>query len=162
VVKKRRMMETAPATEGDTDPGALEHFEDFESHVLPALRKIGDIDQQERYKEILDYEEEVSKGLQPTAGGVYVAVSRAVKQPKIGATRKNDPSQRMREISRCVPSPFEAVYWIPTTTPFKVEAEIHRHFDAYRIKEAGACTEFFNLDLQTIVSYLAVNYVVYA
>jgi len=160
VVKKRRMMDSAPPNDGDTDPEALQHFEDFEASVLPALREIGDIDHHERYSELLLFEEEVNSGIQQTKGGVYVSISKAVKYPKIGATRKSDPAQRMKEISKCVPSPFKVVYWIPTTTPFKVEAEIHKHFGAYRIREAGACTEFFNIDLPSIGAHLTSKYVV--
>ena len=66
---------------------------------------------------------------------------------------------RLRELSRSVPYAFELVYYIKTFTPFNVEAEVHQHFNAYRIREKkGASTEFFNLDLETIGEFLRTRY----
>ena len=66
---------------------------------------------------------------------------------------------RLKELSSSVPYAFELVYAIATFTPFKLEAEIHRHFDSRRIRERkGACTEFFDVGLEEIGEYLKTRY----
>ena len=162
VVKKRRMMDQAPGDDSTDCPAALQRFKDFEAHVLPALLKIDAEDKQTRHDDMLQMELDLCSGVRSIAlaGGVYVAVSKAVKFPKIGATRKGDPTQRLQTLSRHVPSPFEAIYWVPTVMPFKVESEIHLHFDAFRLREKGACTEFFDVDVRVIGEYLKANYAV--
>jgi hypothetical protein len=42
-----------------------------------------------------------------------------------------------------VPIPFKLLFWIPSATPFGLEAKIHRFFAAKRIRNKGAGTEFF-------------------
>ena len=159
VVKKRKIMDTVPGDDAnETCPEALKRFEDFEASVLEALIEINIDDTQSKNNELLQMEQDLCSGIKPTKGCVYVAVSKAVKYPKIGATRKSHPSARLRELSRYVPSPFEAVFWVPTIMPFKTEADIHRHFAALRIKEKGACTEFFDVDIETVGAYLKATY----
>jgi hypothetical protein len=160
VVKKRRLMTEEPTSPfgNETSMEALEQFEEFEANVLPALLKIDSDDKHFRNCELLQMEEDLCNGIKPTMGCVYVAVSDAVKYPKIGATRKSHPSARLRDLSRHVPSPFHAVFWVPSMLPFKTEAAIHRHFDSFRIKNKGACTEFFDVDIATVGEYLQANY----
>jgi hypothetical protein len=160
VVKKRRLMTTESTSPfGDeTSSEALAQFEEFEANVLPALFKIDNDDKHFRKCELLQMEQDLYNGAKPTMGGVYVAVSKAVKYPKIGATRRGHPSSRLQELSRYVPSPFSAVFWVPSMLPFKTEAAIHRHFDPFRIREKGACTEFFNVDISVVGDYLRANY----
>ena len=158
VVKKRRQMHSGSMDEDD--PQELCRFEEFEATVLPALMEVSKNYQNLRHEEFLDAESDLCNGVPPGSGTVYVAVSESVAYPKIGATRRKDPLARLRELSRNVPSPFRAAFTISTLTPFRTEAEIHRHFDAFRIRKAGACTEFFDLDLQTIGRHLKEKYVV--
>jgi len=164
VVKKRRLMSESTAAEDD-DPEALRWFEEFEASVLDALTGISQDYQKQRYQEFLETENDLCNGIPPQKGMFYVAVSRAVQRgggvyiPKLGATRRNNPMTRLKELSRTVPYAFELVYAIATFTPFKLEAEIHLHFDARRIKErGGASTEFFNVDLGEIGEYLKAKY----
>ena len=160
VVKKRRIMDAVldDTEDAGTCPKALERFEDFEANVLKALAEIDLDDKEFKNNEILQMEQDLCSGVQPTMGGVYVAVSKAVKYPKIGATRRSHPSARLAELSRYVPSPFELMFWVPTIVPFKTEAEIHRHFAALRIREKGACTEFFDVDVGVLGEYLRTEY----
>ena len=152
VVKKRRMMDAAhDEDDSAVCPVAQQRFEEFESNVLGALSEDY---RRGRWVELLEMERAFSRGCQPSPGFVYVAISDAIKYPKIGATRRSDPSVRLKELSRYVPSPFRMVYAVPTLTPFELESEIHAAFDAARIKEKGACTEFFNADLHSIGEYL--------
>jgi hypothetical protein len=39
-----------------------------------------------------------------------------------------------------------------------LESQIHKHFDAHRIKKKGACTEFFDIDLDGIRNYLKTQF----
>jgi hypothetical protein len=158
VVKKRKRMETASEQNDDTCPLALQQFEEFEAHVLDALFNVSQDYQALRLNELLELEEAVQTGTPPTVGLVYVAVSECIKHPKIGATRRSDPAQRMKELSKSVPSPFECRMYVRTKTPFKLESQIHKHFDAHRIKKKGACTEFFNIDPRVICEYLKTQF----
>ena len=151
VMKKRRMIDAAGEDDVAVCPVAQQQFEDFELNVLGALSEDY---RRGRWAELLEMERAFSRGCQPNPGFVYVAISDAIKYPKIGATRRSDPSVRLKELSRYVPSPFRMVYAVPTLTPFELESEIHAAFDAARIKEKGACTEFFNADLHSIGEYL--------
>ena len=103
-------------------------------------------------------ESDMISGSAMQPGVVYVAVSNALKYPKIGATRRVDPLMRLRELSGSVPSPFKPILFISTLTPFRTEADLHNHFDDFRIKEAGASTEFFRLDVDTIRAFVKKNY----
>ena len=159
VVKKRKIMETVDDDEaGETCPEALRHFEEFESQVLDALSLVSQEYQSIRFQELLDMEKDLCTAVgkaQPAPGFLYVAISSAVRYPKIGATRRSDPSLRLRELSCHVPSPFKLVYTVSTLTPFSLEADVHKHFDAFRLREKGACTEFFSVDLESIENFLS-------
>ena len=110
----------------------------------------------------MEAETDVFNGAPLQKGMFYVAVSRSVMRgsvhiPKLGATRRSDPMIRLKELSRNVPYAFEPVFCIPTFTPFRLEAEIHQHFAAHRIRER-ACTEFFDIDLKAIGEYLKAKF----
>jgi hypothetical protein len=158
VVKKRRMMDSAPPLPPSTDNSlaALADFEDFERSVLPALRSICEEDMSIRRQEIEELEENMAKGIiVPPTGGVYFAWSDCLGCMKIGATRRQDPSLRLQELSRHVTVPFRLVRWVPTPTPFRLEAlrVVHEYFAEARIHNAGAGTEFFDIDEQFVVAY---------
>ena len=147
VVKKRRRMLDASITDSyDPCPDALARFEDFEQHTLPALLAVHADDLEHRAKEAAELEDDIFSGKAPSAGGVYFARSSAIKALKIGATRRPEPWARLKELSRCVPAPFELVAWVPTDRPFKLERSAHVHFAESRILTRGACTEFFSID----------------
>lgn len=155
VVKKRRQIDSADSAD-DSCPASMNRFREFESSVLAVLNDIQMYDIQTRYEESLLLEEDAFRGSEHPVGGVYVAVCDSIKFPKIGATRKNH-EERLMGISRYVPTVFQLIYWIPSRTPFKTEAAIHRHFSAFRIKQ-GANTEFFDIDVHTIGQYLRQNF----
>ena len=112
--------------------------------MLPALEKIKAMERDDRRLEDLETDEMIAKGL-PLTGGVYFAWSDCLKCMKIGATRRDNPHIRLREISRCVTSPFILSGWLPSPTPFREEAKAHIQFAAQIIKCAGAGTEFFTI-----------------
>jgi hypothetical protein len=145
VVKKRRMMDDAQDDQEDTSSEeALMLFEEFERNVLPALERIQEDEYAFRRREMVEFEEDMLQG-----GGVYFAWSSCLGCMKIGATRRDSPDQRLREISRYVTEMFVLVAWIPTPKPFKLEAAAHQHFDRQRINSrsggTGAGTEFFRI-----------------
>jgi hypothetical protein len=139
----------------DDSPEAIAAFEDFERSVLPALERVKAADEDGRREELLELEDRIAKGLQIAAtGGVYFAWSDCLGCMKIGATRREDPGLRLRELSRYVTTPFKLAAWLPTPTPFRLEAQAHAHFGAKRIREAaGAGTEFFRISVEEAVDY---------
>ena len=154
VVKKRRAMDAvSPTPAADDDPDALSEFEDFERNVLPALEAILEDERNNQRKELEEFEENNSKGIYTTTGGVYFAWSSCLKCMKIGATRRDDPAIRLRELSRHVTTPFVLMGWIPTPTPFRRESVAHRHFVSKRIRNAGAGTEFFHIGREEAEAY---------
>ena len=154
VVKKRKAIDSAAPAEDDTSPTALAAFEEFERSVLPALEGICRDEDSHRRLELVELEDRIAKGLQISAtGGVYFAWSDCLGCMKIGATRREDPGLRLRELSRYVTSPFVLAAWLPTPTPFRLEAQAHTHFGAKRIREAGAGTEFFRISVEAAAGY---------
>ena len=165
VVKKRRLMDAAgPADDGEDCLEAHAYFKQFEADVLGALMKslakVHEDENQNYRRELLEEEAEDNDGtVAPKArGGVYMAKSDALPHViKIGATRRAGPEQRLYELSRCVPKPFQLLKWIPDRKPFALENLIHQHFAKRRLKETGAGTEFFEIedkDIDTMVEAL--------
>jgi hypothetical protein len=154
VVKKRRLMAYGNPNPDDST-SELERFEEFEQAVLPALLEIHGDDQNNRAMELIQLEKELQSGTVTTNGGVYIACCAAFgNYLKIGATRRSEPTQRLYEISRYVPVPFRLIAWIPSGFPFQLEADLHRRFDAQRLKSNGAGTEFFKLEIPVLMELL--------
>ena len=155
VVKKRKAMDAEPPTPSTEDsPVALAAFEDFEHSVLSALKLVQEDELINFRMEMLQLEYDMSQGKITTSGGTYFAWSSCLNCMKIGATRRDDPHIRLRELSRHVTVPFTLVGWIPTPAPFRLESATHAHFAAKRIRNAGAGTEFFNIDAAIVEEYV--------
>ena len=163
VVKKRRIMDGPLSSMSESDVNtssrALEAFEDFERHVLPALQLIQADEDANRRLEILQFEDDMVCGRISTAGGVYFAWSECLGCMKIGATRRDNPQQRLRELSRYVTSSFVLSAWLPSPTPFKMEAAAHSQFRDKRINfrngGSGAGTEFFRISAAEAEAWVA-------
>ena len=158
VIKKRKAMDAAPpsSTTDSDSPAALAAFEEFEHSVLPALERIRVSDDAHRRQELLDMDDIIAKGIAiPASGGVYFAWSDCLNCMKIGATRRETPEPRLRELSLCVTSPFRLAAWMPTLTPFRLEVQAHAFFGSRRIREAGAGTEFFRIGDAEAQAYVA-------
>jgi hypothetical protein len=149
VVKKRKAMDDSCAESDDDDPQALAAFEEFELNVLPALTLVQEDEDINRRLEVLQLEQDMAHGRVTTTGGVYFAWSSCLNCMKIGATRREGPEARLKEISRHVTVPFTLVAWLPCPTPFQQEAAAHAHFKDSRINQrnggSGAGTEFFRI-----------------
>ena len=153
VVKKRRKMNPT-SEDGESASDALAVFEEFEASVLPALERIAEDENEFRRRELVEMEESFAKGeAMSTTGGVYFAWSECLRCMKIGATRKEDPHVRLRQLSSFVTTPFILAAWLPTPawselpTPFQLEAMAHLHFGQQWINQggSGAGTEFFRI-----------------
>jgi hypothetical protein len=71
---------------------------------------------------------------------------------KIGATTRQ-PYVRVAELSSFagVPEPFQLVAAVPSTNPFALEGEIHRHFAS--VRKYGRKKEFFLLSRSDVIDY---------
>ena len=159
VVKKRKAMDD-PINSGDTTSAeALAAFEEFELNVLPAIERIQADEDIVRRMEILQMEDDMLNGIFTATGGVYFAWSDCLRCMKVGATRKDSPVHRLRELSRHVTSPFTLAAWLPTRTPFRLEAAAHAHFRDKRINTrnggSGAGTEFFHITADEAEEWVA-------
>jgi len=157
VVKKRKAMENSTSSDDEDDASALAAFEDFERSVLPALQRVQEEEDVNRRLEVLQLEDDMSQGKITTSGGVYFAWSSCLNCMKIGATRRDGPEARLKEISRHVTTPFVLVAWLPSPTPFRQEAAAHAHFAASRINQrgSGAGTEFFRISAAEAKEWVA-------
>jgi hypothetical protein len=155
VVKKRKAIEEAPVEE-ENNAQALAQFEEFELNVLPVLERIHTDENDFRRLELVQIEESLAGGVIPSmTGGVYFAWSACLGCMKIGCTRKENPLVRLREISKYVTSPFILSAWLPSLTPFMLEAITHKHFNDKRIntRGSGAGTEFFHVSVAEAMAY---------
>ncbi len=133
---------------GESASDALAAFEEFEASVLPALERIAEDENEIRRRELVEMEESFAKGeAMSTTGGVYFAWSECLRCMKIGATRKEDPHVRLRQLSSFVTTPLILAAWLPTPTPFQLEAMAHLHFRQQQINQrgSGAGTKFFRI-----------------
>lgn len=126
----------------------------FDPDLYNILLKVHAQDHAIRTEETEAIEDDLFNGKPLPMGGVYFACSAMLPAIKIGATRRQDPSLRLKELSRSVPAPFELVAWIPTYRPFKLEREVHKHFEEYRIRTKGGCTEFFDIGEEDALDYV--------
>jgi hypothetical protein len=159
VVKKRKAMEDPVNSDDPSSAEALTAFEDFELSVLPAIENIRADEEIVRRMEMLQMEDDMLQGKFTATGGVYFAWSDCLCCMKIGATRKDSPVDRLKELSRHVTSPFTLAAWLPTPTPFRQEAAAHAHFKDKRINArncgSGAGTEFFHVSTAEAAEWVA-------
>ena len=126
--------------------------------MLLALEGIRKNDDEFRLQESMEIEASLAMGVLPAmSGGVYFAWSPCLNCMKIGATRRECPQIRLRELSRYVTVPFTLSAWLPTPTPFKLETAAHKYFKTKRIntRGSGAGTEYFHVTEQEALDYTA-------
>jgi hypothetical protein len=99
-----------------------------------------------RRREKLQIKNTPAEGVTQT-GGVYFAWSDCLNCMKIGATRREDPHLRLRELSSYTTTSFSLVAWFPSAAPFSLENIAHKYFKEKRIntRGSGAGTEFFHI-----------------
>ena len=143
-------------------PKDVQVIEEFTRETLSAIQAANMDEELYRQSERKRMEESLRRGEPPMMGAAYVSYCEAVvmygSNPyKFGGTGRSDARIRLAELSRSVPQLFRLLVSIPSTDPFKVEAELHQHFEEFRIRE-GACTEFFNVSLDKILEYVKANF----
>lgn len=117
----------------------------------------GRIDELKREIDEMDYREANKK-----AGYVYVISnigSFGENVYKIGMTRRLEPTDRIDELSSAsVPFKFDIHAMIFCEDAPKLEAELHRAFEEYKVNAVNSRKEFFKVDLGKIKEAVRNNY----
>jgi len=105
-----------------------------------------------------DIEQIANKRKRTGAGYVYILSnigSFGENVYKIGVTRRDEPHDRVRELSNAsVPFKFDTHVFIFSKEAFELEKELHNRFDHKRVNKINTRKEFFNItydDVMTIV-----------
>ena len=151
VVKKQKAIQNAADHDPDESPAALSDFLDFSASVSNALLEIDEREQK------MVKEEQVWGHSNPqiTIGFVYVAWNPCFPDlVKIGATKRDSPYLRIKELSgTSVPVKFELVASVTTSDPFGLEKRMKAHFQSRRVLKDGRYTEFFVISREVASDY---------
>ena len=105
-----------------------------------------------------DIEQITDKRKRTGAGYVYILSnvgSFGENVYKIGVTRRDEPQDRVRELSNAsVPFKFDTHVFIFSKEAFELEKELHNRFDSKRVNKVNNRKEFFNItsdDVKKIV-----------
>jgi hypothetical protein len=105
-----------------------------------------------------DIEQIINKRKRTGAGYVYILSnigSFGEDVYKIGVTRRDEPQDRVRELSNAsVPFRFDTHVFIFSKEAFELEKELHNRFDHKRVNKINSRKEFFNItydDVKKIV-----------
>jgi hypothetical protein len=141
----------------NNDQLSLVVYRDFAHTELQMIERIEFDENTHRNRELLQIENG-GKAIQQSTGGVYFAWSDCLNCMKIGATRRDSPLIRLREISSYTTTPFTLIAWHPFPHPFRLEVAAHLHFSEKRInaRGSGAGTEFFHISAADALSWVAV------
>jgi len=77
---------------------------------------------------------------------------------KIGATMKDSPLPRLKELSRGFPHSFHLLACVPSKQPFALEKKVHAHFASSRLRkeETGRNTEYFDVSHSDVLTHFAI------
>jgi hypothetical protein len=163
VVKKQRTITNASSFAGSDMSEALlgngfEYFYQFSHDVMGALESTLHAE-----AKIIREESEwmLMEGL--LVQGKRIGYTYAAWNPgfldeliiKIGATVRDSPFVRLKELSRCTPYDYVLIACIPSLDPFAVEKLCHQHFEDKRVWRAstGRKTEFFKISKDEVEKY---------
>ncbi|ADZ09715.1 helicase A859L [Methanobacterium lacus] len=77
---------------------------------------------------------------------------------KIGVTRRDEPQDRVRELSNAsVPFKFDSHVFIFNKEAFELEKELHKRFDSKRVNKVNSRKEFFNITLDDVKKIVEEN-----
>lgn len=118
---------------------------------------------QERLKEAEERNQRaISRAQLTKAGHVYVISnvgSFGEGVFKIGMTRRLLPMDRVKELGDAsVPFPFDVHVMISCDDAPKLESELHRSFEMYRVNRVNMRKEFFRVDLETVIRTVEANF----
>ena len=148
--------------EGSVQPSndqlSLVVYREFAHTQLQMIERIELDEDANRKRELLQIENG-PQGMQESTGGVYFAWSDCLNCMKIGATRRDSPLMRLREISSHTTTPFTLIAWHLSPHPFRLEVAAHLHFREKRIniRGSGAGTEFFHISAAEALQWVAVS-----
>jgi hypothetical protein len=81
-------------------------------------------------------------------GSVYLIQNKSVEHfVKIGCSSHGTPFQRVCDLSSCIPERYDLITYIRTPFFYKLEEELHKHFDSARCIRGQRISEFFNLNV---------------
>jgi hypothetical protein len=165
VVKKRKFINSASATVGADITEALlgddaEYFYNFSNAVMGAFKTLSTFEASIFEEEARWMQANQQCIVQTKIGYAYAAFNPCLGYPppiKMGATMKDSPYHRLKELSRCLPQSFELLACVPSTDPFAVERMVHAHFEKFRItrRSSGRSTEFFMVGKDTVCQFFA-------
>jgi DNA repair exonuclease SbcCD ATPase subunit len=77
---------------------------------------------------------------------------------KIGVTRRDEPQDRVRELSNAsVPFKFDSHVFIFSKEAFELEKELHNRFDNKRVNKVNSRKEFFNIKFDDVKKIVEEN-----
>ncbi|MCE7700267.1 MAG: DUF4041 domain-containing protein, partial [Methanobacterium paludis] len=77
---------------------------------------------------------------------------------KIGVTRRDEPQDRVRELSNAsVPFKFDSHVFIFSKEAFELEKELHNRFDNKRVNKVNSRKEFFNITFDDVKKIVEEN-----
>ena len=165
VVKKRKIINHASATVGADITEALlgedaEYFYNFSNAVMGAFKTLNTFEARILEEEAKWMQADQQCIVKTKIGYAYAAINTCLGNPvpiKMGATMRDSPYHRLKELSRCLPQSFELLACVPSTDPFAVEKMVHAHFEKFRItrRSSGRSTEFFMVSKDAVCQFFA-------
>ncbi len=77
---------------------------------------------------------------------------------KIGVTRRDDPEERIRELSNAsVPFKYDAHAFIFSEDAYNLESSLHERFDKKRVNKINRRKEFFNINIEDVKKIVEEN-----
>ena len=108
-----------------------------------------------------DIEQIANKRTRTGAGYVYILSnigSFGENVYKIGVTRRDEPQDRVRELSNAsVPFKFDTHVFIFSKEAFELEKELHNRFDHKRVNKINSRKEFFNISYDDVKQIVEEN-----
>jgi hypothetical protein len=165
IVKKRKKIEAINDMVGADITQTLlgeetDHFFSFSDAVKGAFDTLETFETSIFEQETLWMQQDQQCKSNTRVGYAYAAFNTCLGDPvpiKMGATMKDSPYERLKELSRCLPQSFELLACVPSTDPFAVEKMVHAHFERFRIKKrsTGRSTEFFMVNKDEVCKFFA-------
>lgn len=145
--QRRKLQERKMKAHEDDLQFLLEREEEIENRINELNRELEEVDYRAANKK---------------AGYVYIISnigSFGKDVYKIGMTRRLEPKDRIDELSSAsVPFKFDIHAMIFCEDAPKLEAELHRIFDEYKVNAVNSRKEFFKVDLDKIKEAIRNNY----
>ncbi|WP_295620098.1 GIY-YIG nuclease family protein [uncultured Methanobrevibacter sp.] len=77
---------------------------------------------------------------------------------KIGVTRRDDPEERIRELSNAsVPFKYDSHVFIFSKDAYTLESNLHERFDKKRVNKINRRKEFFNITIDDVKKIVEEN-----